>query len=98
MKEKSRIFILPAALLQHLELHLLFGLDSRIEGKRILCNGICIDSNVFHTASVQKGKMLMVLVETSSELAEQMRHCYLNAESGRIPFAVLPEKFVVHIR
>lgn len=87
---------------KHLALHLLFGLDSRldcrIEGQRVLCDGICIDSNAYHTASVQKGKMLMVLVETSSDLAEQMRRCYLNAQSGRIPFAVLPKKFATHIR
>ena len=87
---------------KHLALHLLFGVEDQlscqIEGQNIVCDGICIASNVLHTASVQKGRLLMVLVETSSELAEQMRQIYLRTSGKETNFAILPENFVQHIR
>ena len=87
---------------KHLALHLLFGLEDQlicqVEGQNIVCDGICIASNVLHTASVRKGKLLMVLVETSSELAEQMRQIYLRTGGEKVNFAILPEDFVRHIR
>lgn len=87
---------------KHLALHLLFGLEGpvecQVEGQQIVCDGICIASNVYHTASAGEGQLLMVLVETSSELAKQIRKNYLNKEDGNSVYTILPSDFVRDIR
>lgn len=89
---------------RHLGLHLLFALegalDCRVEGQEIACAGICIDSNVCHTAQVpgKPGRALVVLVERTSLMAHQIRRQFLWTGHGYRDFAVLPQEFIERVR
>lgn len=89
---------------KHLGLHLLFALDGRldclVEGRQISCAGICIDSNILHTARAEQREKreLVVLIEKTSLLAQQVRNCFLWTGEEYRRFSALPEEFVDQIR
>lgn len=85
---------------RHLALHLLFGSEAplvcQVGGEELRCGGVCIDSNVCHTAWAVRGRTFVVLVEPTSTLAGQMRRAFLGGENREA--APVPEDFAAHVR
>ncbi len=79
---------------KHLAKHMIFSLGDEMEcyigDKKLLCRGICIDSNVEHTIKVCLQGMLVFLFDETSSLAFQLKNKYLNEKV----FSIIDEKIV----
>lgn len=65
------------AMHRHLAKHIILSLSDELsvtfEGdKKVLCKGIIIDANVFHTAAGRDGRMLVFLIDNTSLLAQNL--------------------------
>lgn len=81
----------------HFAKHLIFGIDSdfecTIEGNSFCCKGICIGSGVPHTAVTKKTKMLVMLIEETSELSVILDKLYLDSKA----YCVLEDTLINNI-
>ncbi len=79
---------------KHLAKHMIFSLGDKMEcyidDKKLLCRGICIDSNVEHTIKVCSQGMIIFLFDETSSLAFQLKDKYLNGKN----FSIIDEDIV----
>lgn len=82
----------------HLASHILLAtegeLHCRINGQEIGCYGICIASDVSHTAYAEGGSMLMFLFDETSDHAKGLEENFLRGKD----FAVMEENLVEEMR
>ncbi|SHF06553.1 ribonuclease BN [Clostridium fallax] len=66
---------------KHLAKHLLISLSGEIncliEDKNILCKGIIIGSNVFHTIKSNENDILVYLFDETTDIAKEIEEKYL---------------------
>jgi AraC-like DNA-binding protein len=79
---------------KHLASHVIISLDGemewQIENKNIKCRGICIDSNVIHTGTIDKEGSIIFLFTEISRYAASIKKKYLNGN----PYEVLNDDVV----
>lgn len=79
---------------KHVAKHMIFSLGNDMEcyinGKKLLCRGICIDSNVEHTIKACLQGVLVFLFEETSTLSGQLKNKYLHGKS----FSIIDEDIV----
>jgi len=78
---------------RHFAKQLMFGIDEalicKIDGSLVYGLGLCIASNVSHTAKTTSGKMLLILVEETSKFSEKLNtllkdSCYIVLEDSMV--------------
>lgn len=82
---------------KHLATHIIISTEGsmewNIDGKAVSCRGICVESDVTHSARVQGHKVIVFLFTEISKYTRCLREKYLKGN----PYTVLPEKIVDRI-
>lgn len=83
---------------RHLLSHMIIGVSQRVRCSvnhyELEADGVCIDSDVLHTACVTKGELLICLFDKTSLFADALSRRYLKEQN----YAVLGEETVQIIR
>lgn len=73
---------------KHFAKHLIFGVDGNLEcaigDKKVICRGICIESNVLHTVLTQNTKRIILLIDETSEIACSISYKFLRGQKYKI--------------
>ncbi|WP_273320092.1 helix-turn-helix domain-containing protein [Vallitalea guaymasensis] len=73
---------------KHFAKHLIFGVDGNLEcaigDKKVICRGICIESNVLHTVLTQNTKRIILLIDETSEIARSISYKFLRGQKYKI--------------
>ncbi len=83
---------------KHLLSHIIIGVTHKIKCSvnhfEFEADGVCIDSDVLHTACVEEGELLICLFDKTSLFADELANRYLKGQN----YAVLDEETVLKIR
>ncbi|GMQ59933.1 helix-turn-helix transcriptional regulator [Vallitalea sediminicola] len=73
---------------KHFAKHLIFGVDGNLEcaigDKKVICKGICIESNIVHTVLTQNTKRIILLIDETSEIARSISYKFLKGQEYQI--------------
>ncbi|QUH30784.1 helix-turn-helix domain-containing protein [Vallitalea guaymasensis] len=73
---------------KHFAKHLIYGVDGNLEcaigDKKVICRGICIESNVLHTVLTQNTKRIILLIDETSEIARSISYKFLKGQKYKI--------------
>ena len=81
---------------RHLAKHLFISLDGKvtycIEDNEFICEGVIVDSNVFHTIKSNESRILVYLFDETTDVAEEMKHKYLHNNTYHVLEEIIVEK------